>query len=223
MKEITYEEIVKANEGLTGIDVKGKNYIMVPERVKAFRKLYPGGFIKTDIISLENGVVVMQSKVGYYDNGNEVVLGTGLAYEKEANGYINKTSFIENCETSCVGRALGFLALGIDGGGICSAEELANAITNQNQQNGNQSRAQVSTVVKVPGKFDYRPVFTRIKTKLGLNDREFAALRKGLIAKGVVEDVPGAELDENGWNALESEMMKAKGVVVDDGVPGKAE
>ena len=58
MREISYEDIVKANEGLTGIDVKGKNYIMVPERVKAFRKLYPDGFIKTDIISLENGVVV---------------------------------------------------------------------------------------------------------------------------------------------------------------------
>jgi len=222
MKEITYEQIVKANEGLTGIDVKGKNYIMVPERVKAFRKLYPGGFIKTDIVSLADGVVVMQTKVGYYDdNGNEVVLGTGLAYEKEANGYINKTSFIENCETSCVGRALGFLALGIDGGGICSAEELANAITNQNQQNGNVVKAQVTTVAKIPGKFDYRPVFARIKQKLGLNDREFAALRKELIAKGVVGDVPGAELDENGWKVLEDEMTKAKGVV--NGVSGKAE
>ncbi len=128
---ITFEQIQKANECLASIDVKGKDYVMVPERVRAFRMLFPAGFIKTNILSMENGVCVMKTKVGYYENGHEIVLGTGLAYEKEANGYINKTSYIENCETSSVGRALGFLALGIDGGGICSAEELVNAVKNQ--------------------------------------------------------------------------------------------
>ena len=131
---ITYEQIQKANEGMTGIDVKGKNYVMVPQRVTAFRKLYPEGFIKTHIISKEDGVVTMQATVGYYgEHGETVILGTGMAYEKETSSYINKTSYIENCETSAVGRALGFLGLGIDGGGICSAEELANAINNQNK------------------------------------------------------------------------------------------
>lgn len=128
---ITFEQIAKANEGLSSIDIKGKDYIQVPERVKAFRMLFPEGFIRTSIVSLEKGICVMQSKVGYYENGHEIVLGTGMAYEKEENGFINKTSYIENCETSAVGRALGFLALGIDGGGICSAEELMNAIRNQ--------------------------------------------------------------------------------------------
>lgn len=128
---ITFEQIQKANEGLASIDIKGKDYIQVPERVKAFRMLFPEGFIRTNIVSLEKGVCVMQSKVGFYENGHEIVLGTGMAYEKEENGFINKTSYIENCETSAVGRALGFLALGIDGGGICSAEELMNAIRNQ--------------------------------------------------------------------------------------------
>ncbi len=128
---ITFEQIQKANEGLASIDVKGRDYVMVPQRVRAFRKLFPDGFIKTDILSLENGVCVMKTKVGHYENGHEIVLGTGMAYEKETNGYINRTSYIENCETSSVGRALGFLALGIDGGGICSAEELVNAVKNQ--------------------------------------------------------------------------------------------
>ena len=130
---ITFEQIQKANEGLASIDIKGKDYIQVPERVKAFRMLFPEGFIRTNIVSLEKGVCVTQSKVGFYENGHEIVLGTGMAYEKEENGFINKTSYIENCETSAVGRALGFLALGIDGGGICSAEELVNAIRNQDR------------------------------------------------------------------------------------------
>lgn len=81
--------------------------------------------------------------------------------------------------------------------------------------------AQVTTATKVPQKFDYRPVFARIKEKLGLTDRDFASLRKELIAGGVVPDVPGAELDENGWKQLEEAMMKNKGV--GDGVQGKTE
>ena len=38
-----------------------------------------------------------------------------------------KLSYLENCETSAVGRALGMLGYGIDGA-ICSAEERANRI-----------------------------------------------------------------------------------------------
>lgn len=159
---ITFAEIQKANEGLASIDVKGKDYVLVAQRVKAFRMLFPEGFIKTDIVSLESGVCVMQSRVGYYDNGNEIVLGTGTAYERQESSFINKTSFAENCETSAVGRALGFLALGIDGGGICSAEELANAIRNQKD----------NTVRVLPVKNDDQPKaektvdLAEIRTKL---------------------------------------------------------
>lgn len=81
--------------------------------------------------------------------------------------------------------------------------------------------AQVATIAKIPQKFDYRPVFARIKQKLGMTDREFAALRKELIAGGVVEDIPGAELDENGWKRLEEAMIKNKGT--SDGISGKIE
>lgn len=128
---VTFEQIQKANEGLSTVNMKDKPYVMVPQRVMAFRKLFPEGFIVTDILSNENGVVLMKTEVGYYDGDRKVVLGTGMAYEKESSNFINKTSYIENCETSSVGRALGFLALGIDGGGVCSAEELVNAIRNQ--------------------------------------------------------------------------------------------
>lgn len=160
---MTYEDIARVNEGMTGIDFKGKNYVQVNSRVTAFRKLFPEGFIITDLISNDGGVCVMSAKVGYYDNnGQPFVLSTGMAYEKENSTYINKTSYIENCETSAIGRALGFLALGADDS-ICSAEELVNAITNQDKQNGqqemrqftppkqsNQSNVSVSTSSTVP-------------------------------------------------------------------------
>ena len=134
---MNYQDIEKVNGEIVKIDYKGKNYAMVPERVTAFRKLYPEGFIRTDIVTIsdDGSVVIMQARAGYYnEQGQEVVLGTGFAREKESANYINKTSHIENCETSAVGRALGFLSLGIDGGGICSAEELVNAVKGQEKQ-----------------------------------------------------------------------------------------
>jgi len=140
---VSYEQIEQANSKLSSVQLgkgdKVKDYVMVPQRVKAFRMLYPEGFILTDILSHENNVVLMQARAGYYnENGDPVVLGTGFAFEEKNKGMVNGTSYIENCETSAVGRALGFLALGVDGGGICSAEELVNAITaqNQNKQQG---------------------------------------------------------------------------------------
>ena len=151
---INYEQIQKVNEELTSIDVKGKNYVMVPQRVTAFRKLFPTGYIVTELLSNDGGVCVMKTKVGYYDeNGETHILATGMAYEKETSSYINKTSYIENCETSAVGRALGFLGLGIEGGGICSAEELMNAISNQDKPKKaivKDAPATVSKVSRIP-------------------------------------------------------------------------
>ena len=130
---LAYEQISKVNSEIKMIDLKGKNYAMVPERVDAFRKLFPEGFINTEIISHDGTTVLMQAKAGYYEDGVPIVLGTGFAQEIRGKGLVNGTSYIENCETSAVGRALGMMGLGINGGGICSAEELVNAITAQNQ------------------------------------------------------------------------------------------
>ena len=131
---MNYEDISRVNSEIKTIPLKGKDYAMVPERVTAFRKLYPEGFIVTEIVAMEGPVVMMKAKAGYYrEDGSEVILGTGLAREERGKGLVNSTSHIENCESSAVGRCLGFLGLGINGGGICSAEELANAVTAQKQ------------------------------------------------------------------------------------------
>lgn len=127
---MTFEELKKANEGLATMDIKEKPYVTVNARVMAFRSLYPNGTITTDIIRNEDGVVTMQARV--MDEAGKL-LATGLAYEKETSSYINKTSYIENCETSAVGRALGFLGIGIDTS-IASAEEMQNAVNNQGKK-----------------------------------------------------------------------------------------
>ena len=124
---ITFEQIQKANEQIKTTDIKGKEYAEVNQRIKAFRMCYPNGSISTEILSLADGIVTMRATI-YNEEGQ--VLGTGTAQEKETSSFINKTSYIENCETSAVGRALGMCGFGIDTS-VASFEEVQNAIHNQ--------------------------------------------------------------------------------------------
>lgn len=141
---IKYEDIEKANQSLKSTTLKSKkggkigDYVEVNQRIKAFRQVYPMGTITTKIISLENGVVLMQA-TALDDEGK--TLATGYASEKENSSFINSTSFIENCETSAIGRALGFCGFGIDSS-VASAEEVENAMLNQgNKQSSNERKA----------------------------------------------------------------------------------
>lgn len=119
--------IAKANEGIRTTEIKGKQYSEVSQRIKAFRLVHPSGCITTEIIDMNNGIVTMKASV--FDEQNHL-LGTGFAQEKENSSFINKTSYIENCETSAIGRALGMCGYGVDVS-VASAEEVQNAIHNQ--------------------------------------------------------------------------------------------
>lgn len=133
-----YSRIEEVNKRLTPVviekkmkngQVKQNNYNTVNQRILAFRELYPNGSIQTEILSMENGAVLMKA-TAYDDDGK--VIATGHAREKEGDGFINATSFIENCETSCIGRALGIIGIGaVDS--LASFQEVANAIQQQNQ------------------------------------------------------------------------------------------
>ena len=126
---ITYEAIREANKMLETVGIKGKDYVTVSERVKAFRKICPDGTIETEMVYFEQGRVIFKATV--FDEPGHV-LSTGYSEEKEGSTMINKTSFVENCETSAVGRALGFAGIGIDAS-MASAEEVATAIVNQSK------------------------------------------------------------------------------------------
>lgn len=120
---MTYEDLRKANQTIKTVKIKDKEYAEVSQRIKAFRMCYPEGSIRTYIISNENGVCVIRAEV-MTDQGK--VLGTGTAFEEQSANYINKVSYIENCETSAVGRALGMAGFGVDVA-VASAEEVMNA------------------------------------------------------------------------------------------------
>ena len=124
---ITADGLKKANEKMKTINIKGKEYVQVTERIKAFRDLCPEGSIATEIVTFGDGQIVMKTTITDEDGR---VLATGHAMEKEDSSYINKTSYVENCETSSWGRALSALNIGIDAS-IASADELVNAVVNQ--------------------------------------------------------------------------------------------
>ena len=130
MKNVTFEDIKKANETINTTNIKGKEYAEVNQRIKAFRMIYPTGTINTELVKDENGICIFKAVVGFLDDDRRIILGTGTAYEKENSSFINKTSYIENCETSAVGRALGMAGFGIDTS-VASAEEVENAMQQQ--------------------------------------------------------------------------------------------
>lgn len=110
------------------INIKGKEYVPVNERIKEFRRLYPDHHIITEIISLDENSVVMVAKA-YDQDGN--LIGTGHAQEDRSASTINKTSFVENAETSSIGRLIGLTyGIGISDS-VASADEVANAIDRQ--------------------------------------------------------------------------------------------
>ena len=112
------------------VEIHGSTYLTVARRVDDFRKSedFKGWSIETELVSAEDSMVVMKSIIRDSDGK---VAATGYAEEDRSFGKINKTSALENCETSAVGRALAFLGLG--GSEIASADEVAGAINQQKQ------------------------------------------------------------------------------------------
>lgn len=120
-----FERLQKINAGLEKSNIKGKPYANVAERVKGFWALYSHGRIVTEIIEHDGTSVTFRASC--YDGDD--LIATGTAREVKSNAGVNSTSFIENAETSAVGRALGFA--GIGDVNIASAEEVALAISQQ--------------------------------------------------------------------------------------------
>ena len=101
------------------VKIHGKDYMEVNERLQIFRKDFPGHALVTEIYSMSDDRVVMKATISY----EEKVVATGWAFEDINSSKINKTSFVENCETSAWGRALANFGIGLDTA-ISSAEEV---------------------------------------------------------------------------------------------------
>ena len=109
------------------ISIKGKEYVPVNERIKAFRNNYKDYSLTTEIVELSDNHCVMKACI--IDPQGRIV-ATGYARETISKSPINKFAFVENAETSACGRALGNFGIGVDTA-ICSAEELLQKISQE--------------------------------------------------------------------------------------------
>jgi hypothetical protein len=115
------------------INIKGKNYITVNERLKHFRTepTFDGWQINEQLVHIDEKEGIF--KVTICDTKG-VEMASAHSQEYRDSSYINKTSFVENGFTSALGRALGYLGIGIDTS-IASANEVQNAVKNQDNDN----------------------------------------------------------------------------------------
>lgn len=115
------------------INIKGKNYITVNERLKHFRTepTFEGWQINEQLVHIDEKEGIFKVTIS---DTKGVEMASAHSQEYRDSSYINKTSFVENGFTSALGRALGYLGIGIDTS-IASANEVQNAVKNQDNDN----------------------------------------------------------------------------------------
>lgn len=202
MKEITWEQIEKANETIKTLPISRtdkqtgkkvtKKYAEVNQRIKAFRMVYPTGTIQTTMIDDVDGICTFKADI--YDG--DKLLATGTARENSKSSFINQTNYIENCETSAVGRALGMCGFGVDAS-LASADEVKNAMEKQNKiENGpmNEEQAYIIASLTPDQKETLRKFYK--KDVMNLTSAEAEISINSLKAKGLIKTKEEQELED---------------------------
>ena len=125
-----------SNAKIKTTNIKGKQYAEVHERIKHFRgePNYASLGISTEVLEWDKDKEEIVIRATIYDTNsdNGRILASGIAHERrdDKNSFVNKTSYVENAETSAIGRALACMGIGIEDA-YASAFEVANAIAQQ--------------------------------------------------------------------------------------------
>ena len=107
------------------VDIKGKKYSTVNERHRHLLQYFPEARFNEEILFHDNERVVVKTELYISDT----IYAVGHAEEHRNANFINKTSAMENCSSSALGRCIA--AFGLSGSEYASAEELVNALNNQ--------------------------------------------------------------------------------------------
>lgn len=108
------------------VSIKGKSYVQVSDRVVFFNENYPNGSITTKLITEPTSEIIVIKATVIPDCDKPERKFIDYAQEKVGDGYINKTSAMENCSTSAVGRALAYMGIGVIES-IASVDEITKA------------------------------------------------------------------------------------------------
>ncbi len=108
------------------VNIKGKKYSTVNERHKHLLEYFPEARFNEEVLFHDADRVIVKTELYISDT----IYAVGHAEEFRNSSFINKTSALENCSSSALGRCLA--AFGLSGSEYASAEELVNALNNQN-------------------------------------------------------------------------------------------
>ena len=122
------------------IQIHGKDYVMVKDRIIFFNENFPNGSITTELKATENSFIFKAKITPDVENPSRKF--TGHAEEVIGASQINKTSALENCETSAIGRALGCMGIGVEDS-FASADEVKNAMYKQANPTYNKTDNQI--------------------------------------------------------------------------------
>ena len=109
---------------LKTVKIQGKDYVEVNTRLQHFREVYPQYTLDTEVIEITEDTITFKAIIL---NEEGRLIASGTAKERSGSNFINKNSYVENCETSAWGRALGNFGIGLDTS-VASYDEVANAI-----------------------------------------------------------------------------------------------
>ena len=165
-------------------NIRGKQYVEVNERIKFFRQEdeYKNWTISTEFTALDSEMCVCKCVIA---DPSQRVVATGHAHEERSSSHINKTSYVENCETSAIGRALAMMGIGIDTS-IASANEVQDAIAKQEGEPASKKAdAPVENIMDkaigyIKSSTDKRQAFDSIMAKYAdqLTEKQVAGIKK---------------------------------------------
>jgi len=173
------------------IDIKGKQYVLVSDRILYFNENYPEGSITTELLSKpEDELVVIKATVWATNTGDRKF--TGHSQARWGDGYINKTSALENCETSAVGRALAMMGIGVIDS-IASVDEIKKA--EQPAYEPNRTGDKSLNVLTQPQRKRIMELCHELDISLSADDKvEFEAICHSVIGKPAPRTSQEAEM-----------------------------
>ena len=191
------------------VDIKGKSYKLIVQRVQEFRERHPDWGMHSEVIHHDDERVIV--KVWVTDPEGRT-RGTGLAEEDRSASRINQTSAMENCETSAFGRALASIGFGGDVA-YASAEEVVNAINTQEQNtdlldhmNAAREHWQSVSAIKEAIASDDLPFACQLYAELGHEAQE--ALYKAPSKGGIFTTAERTYMRSDDWTATMKQTMQ---------------
>lgn len=180
------------------VNIRGKEYLTVALRVHMFREEHPDWTIRSEVIHRDAETVVIKATI-LNEQGREIA--SCHAEENRNASQINRTSALENCETSAIGRALA--ACGYGGTEFASANEVENAIHQQKGKSVTQIVLEESPPVDTSHLDEHEMALRGALVKFLNSDTDEAMVEAKGLAQDAVRDLDG-DLKVALWQRFDS-------------------